>query len=218
MKNDCASDCAPAVVPGWDPIWEKTFREQEWGKYPPEFVIRFVARNFYAAVDRRQVRMLDLGCGPGACTWYMARKSFDVSGVDGSPTAITRAARLAGEGLHADLRVGDFALLPWPDGYFNGVVDNAALYATPLASAAEDRLRSGSRLEARRPFPFDQLHRSDLGLWHGTGSRTGRVRLREPRTGRGKGFCRFLGRPQLDEFYRPLAIVSLETSSYSLEE
>lgn len=52
-------------TPGWDPIWEEIYRKQEWGKYPPEYVIRFIARNFYHAADRRCVRLLDLGCDPG---------------------------------------------------------------------------------------------------------------------------------------------------------
>jgi len=36
----------------WDPIWERVFSSQAWGKYPGEDLIRFVARNFYAAPDR----------------------------------------------------------------------------------------------------------------------------------------------------------------------
>ncbi|MEI9897627.1 MAG: hypothetical protein WDN28_28155 [Chthoniobacter sp.] len=55
-----------STLPSWDPVWERLFREQEWGKYPPEHVIRFVARNFYKAPDRKQVRLLDLGGGTGA--------------------------------------------------------------------------------------------------------------------------------------------------------
>src|SRR5690349_11778017 len=98
----------------WDPIWETVFKSQEWGKYPPEQVIRFVARNFYAARDRKSVRILDLGCGTGACAWYMAREGFSVSGIDGSETAVrTAMLRLSEENLSADLRVGDYLHLPW---------------------------------------------------------------------------------------------------------
>lgn len=38
MKNEIKS---------WDPIWEKVFKDNEWGKYPGENLIQFVARNFY---------------------------------------------------------------------------------------------------------------------------------------------------------------------------
>lgn len=117
----------------FDPKWEEIFQLQEWGKYPPECVIRFVARNWYRA-DRKAIRLLDVGCGPGACTWYMAREGFTVSGIDGSPTAIRRAEeRLASEGLSAELRVGDFTkTLPWDAGTFDGVIDNAALCCNSL--------------------------------------------------------------------------------------
>ncbi|ELB7666084.1 SAM-dependent methyltransferase, partial [Campylobacter upsaliensis] len=33
-------------------IWEEIFSKKEWGKYPSESVIRFIARNFYNAKDR----------------------------------------------------------------------------------------------------------------------------------------------------------------------
>ncbi|EAI6148112.1 SAM-dependent methyltransferase, partial [Campylobacter jejuni] len=33
-------------------IWEQIFSKKEWGKYPSENVIRFIARNFYNVQDR----------------------------------------------------------------------------------------------------------------------------------------------------------------------
>lgn len=116
----------------FDTQWDTLFATKEWGKYPPEHVVRFVARNWYRVPDRSTVKLLDIGCGPGACSWFMAREGFSVCGIDGSPTAITKAnKRLSDENLSADLRVGDFCKpLPWPDSFFDGVIDNAAiLYA-----------------------------------------------------------------------------------------
>jgi SAM-dependent methyltransferase len=113
-----------------DPIWERKFQTEEWGKYPPEHVIRFVARNFYAAPDRQAIRLLDAGCGPGACTWYLAREGFRVAGIEGSSTAIKRAnEKLRIEGLTADLQVGNFIVLPWPDEFFDGAIDNFSFYS-----------------------------------------------------------------------------------------
>ncbi len=62
----------------WDPVWEEIFRRKEWGKYPPEHVIRFVARNFYRVADRASIRLLEIGCGPGANIWFMTREGFTV--------------------------------------------------------------------------------------------------------------------------------------------
>ena len=114
----------------WDPAWEELFRSREWGRYPNEHLVRFVARNFYSARDRGQVRLLDLGCGQGPNTWFMAREGFSVSGIDGSQAAVTVAQdRLKQEELNADLRVGDYLDLPWKDATFDSVVDIASLYA-----------------------------------------------------------------------------------------
>ena len=60
----------------WDNIWDEVFRSQPWGKYPSEDVIRFVARNFYKAPDRSSVKILEVGCGPGANLWYIAKERF----------------------------------------------------------------------------------------------------------------------------------------------
>ncbi|WP_225442913.1 class I SAM-dependent methyltransferase [Paenibacillus lycopersici] len=113
----------------FDNMWEQIHSEMEWGKYPTEEVVRFVARNFYR-LDRPSVKLLDAGCGTGAVTWYMAREGFAVSGFDGSRIAIGKASdRLGHEGLAADLRVGDAADIPFPSDYFDGVVDSAMIYA-----------------------------------------------------------------------------------------
>ena len=71
----------------WNPIWERVFSSQPWGKYPGEDLIRFVARNFYAAPDRAAVRVLEVGSGTGANLWFLAREGFAAFGVEGSPTA-----------------------------------------------------------------------------------------------------------------------------------
>src|SRR5439155_1569888 len=72
--------------------------------------------------DRSAVHLLDLGSGPGASTWYMAREGFAVAAIDGSPTAIRQLqTRLGVEGLQADAKVGELIALPWPDGAFEGV-------------------------------------------------------------------------------------------------
>lgn len=113
----------------WDPTWEDVFQRQEWGKYPGEPLIRFVAKNFYKS-ERSSVRILELGCGTGANLWYMSREGFSVYGIDGSTTAISFAKkRLETEGLKADIQVGDIVNLPYPPDYFDAVIDNECIYA-----------------------------------------------------------------------------------------
>lgn len=116
--------------------WENIFASRGWGAYPPEELVRFIARNFRNAPDRSQVRVLEIGCGPGPNIWFLAREGYAAAGIDGSPTAIRQAeARLKVEGLPpADLKAGDFSSLPWSNSSFDAVVDVAALYANTMST------------------------------------------------------------------------------------
>lgn len=110
--------------------WEKIHSEQEWGRYPSEIVIRFVARNFYQA-QRNQIKILDFGCGGGANTWYLAREGFDVYAFDGAPSAIKNAeAYLQREGYCAvNFDVMDGIAITYEDNFFDCVIDNVCIYA-----------------------------------------------------------------------------------------
>ncbi len=120
--------------------WEQLFASRPWGAYPPEELVRFMARNFRSVLRKSDVRALEIGCGPGPNIWFLVREGFSVAGIDASATAIRQAReRLAAEGLpngepRVDLRVGDFAVLPWPPASFDAVIDIEALYSNPLAT------------------------------------------------------------------------------------
>lgn len=112
----------------FDKAWEEIFRSRSWGRYPSENVVRFVAQRFFAVPDRGRVRILDLGCGAGSNTWFMAREGFSVTAIDGSEAAIGQTkGLLAKEGLEADLLVGDFTKLAFPSDWFDAVVDCCAV-------------------------------------------------------------------------------------------
>jgi SAM-dependent methyltransferase len=131
----------------WDATWERTFRTRAWGRYPPEELVRFVMRRFGGEADRSAIRILELGAGPGANLWFLAREGFSAAGIEASPTAAEQAeARLAAEQLSADVRVGDFVDLLADDenGSWNAVVD--------VSSVQHNRLDAAERTiaEARR--------------------------------------------------------------------
>jgi SAM-dependent methyltransferase len=120
----------------WDPVWEQIFISQAWGRYPGEDVIRFVARNFYAAPDRASVRFLEVGFGTGTNLWFLAREGFSANGIEGSQSAES----IARERLNiecpnwntaphnGELVVGDMLQLPWPDATFDALIDSEAVY------------------------------------------------------------------------------------------
>ena len=73
--------------------WENIFASRGWGAYPPEELVRFIARNFRTVPDRSQVHVLEIGCGPGPNIWFLAREGYAAAGIDGSPTAIRQRVR-----------------------------------------------------------------------------------------------------------------------------
>jgi SAM-dependent methyltransferase len=114
----------------WDPLWEGIFSTRPWGKYPPEELIRFVARNHYQAPDRKAVRFLEVGFGMAANLWYLAREGFSVYGVEGAATGVeVSRKRLDAEvpGWHGELVVGDIMKLPFEAESFDVVLDVAAI-------------------------------------------------------------------------------------------
>jgi SAM-dependent methyltransferase len=117
--------------------WDEKFQNREWGRYPPEDLVRFMGR-FYRDADRQNISVLEIGCGPGANIWFLHREGYRVSGMDGSPTAVEIAQKRTlseNAGLNAqpvDLRTGDFSSLPWEDQSFDAVIDIFSLYANTL--------------------------------------------------------------------------------------
>ncbi len=121
-------------------IWNDLFAHQSWGKYPSEDLIRFVARNFYKRPDRSDVVLLEVGCGPGANIWFLAREGFRFAGIDGSESAILQAGqRLDGEiqdwKRRGSLHVGDVENLPFEDRQFDAVIDHECVYCNGLKSS-----------------------------------------------------------------------------------
>ena len=120
--------------------WDDIFASRGWGRYPPEELVRFMARKFGKAPNKAALTILEVGCGPGPNLWFLSREGFSVAGIDGSAHAIkTAGERLAAEklplpGATADLKTGDFARLPWPDAAFDAVIDIEGIYSNNLAT------------------------------------------------------------------------------------
>ena len=73
-------------------MWEDSYRRRDWGRYPPQEVVRFVARHCYSMQERCAVRILDLGDGRGTgASWFIACEGFALAGIDAFPTAIAKA-------------------------------------------------------------------------------------------------------------------------------
>jgi SAM-dependent methyltransferase len=108
-------------------------------RYPHAKIVQFTFRNFPHREDREASQALDLGCGGGVHTVFLAAEGFHVSAIDISPVGIeTTRSRLRDSGLQAvELRVGSIEEPPVVDEGYALVVSSGVLdSAGPRVSAA----------------------------------------------------------------------------------
>lgn len=204
----------------WDPVWDRIFQSRDWGRYPPEELVRFVAGAFYARKDRPGVRILEVGCGPGSGTsWFVAREGFSFYGIDASPIAVEKSrARFAQEGLQGEFVLGEVSALPWSDEAFDAVLDNACLACNTEAETA--RIVD----EIHRVLKRDGVHFSltpRAGCWGDeTGERLDATTLAQVIAGpfAGLGKTRFATAESLHGLYRKFRDRSLEYVVRSAEQ
>ena len=112
----------------FDPTWEQKYAAGHRERYPWDVVVSFVFRHAPRDRPRRDVHVLEVGCGTGSNVWFASREGFSVTGIDASESAIDVAKRrMVEEGVTADLRVADFVSLPLDDARFDLVIDRGAL-------------------------------------------------------------------------------------------
>jgi SAM-dependent methyltransferase len=101
------------------------------------------------------VKIPELGCGPGATPWYIAKEGNAAYGIDRSTKAITTCRlRLNPEvpAWQGELSVGDVSIFPYDDNVFDAVFDSECLYANLYDDARrayqqiERALRSSGKL------------------------------------------------------------------------
>ncbi len=202
-------------------IWDEIFKKRSWGKYPPIPLIRFVARNFFAVPERQSVRILELGSGPGANLWFMAREGFCVYGIDGSPAACEIARqRLRDEKLDdriGKIVVGDYfdQLDQFADDYFDAVIDVESLCCNPFERTRQIIARAFSKLKSGgRMFSIAFAD----GTWGLEGEQVDHHAL-YPVEGplAGEGFNRFTTREDIESLYSGAVLANLERQELHFE-
>ena len=114
-----------------DKIYEKQFSTIGWGKYPSEEVIRF----FMYAKNRikNELIALDIGCGIGSCSWFMAKEGAIVTAMDGSPSGLNMINEVSHNfGITENITTvhGDITNpLEFIKSKFNIILDSYALYS-----------------------------------------------------------------------------------------
>lgn len=118
-----------------DPVWEEKYKSGHAEYYPWDCIVSFVFKHYPKDRPKETIRILEVGCGTGSNLWFAAREGFQVSGVDGSSSAIKFAkARFEREGLSGDLHVGDFTELPFESDVFDLVIDRGGITCCGLSA------------------------------------------------------------------------------------
>ncbi|MBP0726731.1 class I SAM-dependent methyltransferase [Bacillus sp. RG28] len=199
----------------WDEVWEKIFKNQEWGKYPSEDVIRCVARNFYKVENRQEIKILEIGCGTGANLWFVAKEGFSCYGIDGSAEAIKIASeRINNEFPYAkvELKIGDFSSLPYEDNMFDLIIDNEAICCNEFNDSIKiyeqihKKLKNGGLLYTKT---FAE------GSWgFNTGELVGyNAWIVDEGPLKGKGYSRFTKKEDIPKLLKGFSIKELEMVS-----
>lgn len=139
-------------------------------RYPNEELLRFMGRNFFPIPrgrERKNVSMLEVGCGSGANLWMIAREGFDAHGIDFSPGAIALCRQMLDHWqTTATLSVADMTALPQESGQFDAVLDVFSAYC--LDERGFDRflsevarvLKPGGRLFSYTPSKASDTFRA----------------------------------------------------------
>jgi len=107
--------------------WNQILHEEWYSrKEPEEVVVDFI--RLLNAKDKK-LRFLDVGCGAGRHTVYMAKQGFEAHGIDISETGLNVAkTRLKEQRLRGHLVKCDMKLLPYVDSCFDAVICLHAIY------------------------------------------------------------------------------------------
>ncbi len=106
-------------------LWENLYAKQHLGpKYPEDAVVRFVFNNLTTGQ-----KVLDLGCGAGRHTIFLAENGFETYGIDISENAVVEAEKRTQEkNLSVVYKVASCESIPFEDEFFDALVAYGTIY------------------------------------------------------------------------------------------
>lgn len=135
-------------------------------------------KRYESLLDRflppRLGEVLDIGCGPGYLSLYLARRAEHVVGLDASPSMIRIARRYRQEaGLrNIDFLIADAHRMPFAPGSFDLVASDTTLHDTEIGVTLpiiRDLVRPGGLVLLRDKITRNPA-RSNSSLWQFLGS------------------------------------------------
>lgn len=106
-------------------LWENLYARQHLGpKYPEDAVVRFAFSNLTTGQ-----KVLDLGCGAGRHTIFLAENGFEAYGIDISENAVVEAEKRTQEkNLSVVYKVAPCESIPFEDEFFDALVAYGTIY------------------------------------------------------------------------------------------
>ena len=93
-------------------------------RYPHQLAVSFALRTF-----QKGGKILDLGCGAGRHTKFLAENGFMAYGCDYSPNGIKASQELlASKNLKANFEIASVDALPYENDFFDGLICFGVLY------------------------------------------------------------------------------------------
>ncbi len=124
--------------------WNESYASGElpWDSGEPEpLLVEFVT-----AGRVRPTRTLEIGAGTGTNALWLAKRGFDVLGIDIAPLAVERAsAKLNGRALRCRFVTRDFLAADFPNGPFDFVFDRGCFH---IFDEPEERARFAAHVAA----------------------------------------------------------------------
>lgn len=100
-------------------------------RYPNEQMVRWAFQTF-PQIDQKRYRVLDLGCGAGRHTVFLAKERFEVTACDFSEPGLRETiARCSAENLTVGTSLCEADNLPFASNLFAGVLCYGVLYYLP---------------------------------------------------------------------------------------
>jgi len=120
---------------GWEKQWQDESLIKLWSEFPP---MREVVEMADKLQDATRKSILDIGCGMGRHTLYLAARGFEVLATDNAPTALQHCREnLVKAQLRAEVRAMEMTDFPFEDGCFDGVIASYVIHHTTYGQIGE---------------------------------------------------------------------------------
>ncbi len=185
-----------------DPIWEQKYSLGHSERYPWDHIVSFVFRYCPAGKPRKEVKILEVGCGTGSNLWFAAREGFQVTGIDASPSAIDTAIKRFSEEKHTgNFHIGSFAELPFDDNTFDIVIDRCAITCSGFTVAKKTFEEIRRVLQKKGRFHFNPYGKKHTSYISGKPGPDGIINNIYGGTLIGAGQICFYSRNEIDSFF-----------------